>query len=122
MDIGTVIADLRREAERISRAIAALTGLGTTRTIRKRKVGASRGTTSKAKKRGGMTPAGRKRLSMLMKKRWAERRAKKTSTKAAAAAKQGNRKKRRGGLTPAGRKKLSEAMKMRWAERKKQAS
>jgi hypothetical protein len=56
-----------------------------------------------------------------MKKRWAERRAKKTSVKGAAAAKVGNRKKR-GGLTAAGRKKLSQAMKMRWAERKKQAS
>jgi hypothetical protein len=121
MDLGTVIADLRREAERISRAIAALAGLGTREAAGKRGVSASEGTTSKRKKRGGMTPAGRKRLSMLMKKRWAERRVKKTYVKAAAVAK-GNRKKRRGGLTAAGRKKLSEAMKMRWAERKKQAS
>jgi hypothetical protein len=58
---------------------------------------------------------------MLMKKRWAERRAKKAPTKAGAIAKQGSRKKRRSGLTAAGRKKLSDAMKMRWAERKKQA-
>ena len=121
MDLGTVIADLKREAERISSAIAALAGLGTTEPAGKKRVGASRGTTSKMKKRGGMTRAGRKRLSMLMKKRWAERRAKKTSTKTAAGAKKSNPKKRRGGITAAGRKKLSEAMKMRWAERKKQA-
>jgi hypothetical protein len=50
-----------------------------------------------------------------MKRRWAERRAKRTTPKAAAP-------KRRGGLTAAGRKKLSEAMKRRWAERKKNAS
>jgi hypothetical protein len=50
-----------------------------------------------------------------MKRRWAERRAKKSSAKAAAP-------KRRGKLTPAGRKKLSEAMKKRWAERKAKAS
>lgn len=119
MDLGTVIADLKREAERISRAMAALAGLGPTEPARKKRVGASRGTTSKRKKRGGMTPAGRRRLSMLMKKRWAERRAKKTSMKHPRVTK-GNRKKR-GGLTAAGRKKLSEAMKMRWAEKKKLA-
>jgi hypothetical protein len=121
MNLGTVIADLKREAERISRAIAALAGLGTMEPARKTRARASGSTTSKRKKRGGMTAAGRKRLSMLMKKRWAERRAK-TSKKAGTVAKGGNRKKRRGGLTAAGRKKLSEAMKLRWAERKKQAS
>jgi hypothetical protein len=49
-------------------------------------------------------------LSLAMKRRWAERWAKKLSAKAAAP-------KRRGQLTPAGRKRLSEAMKKRWAER-----
>jgi hypothetical protein len=75
MDLGSMIDDLKSEAERISRAIAALTGLGATKARGKRKVAASRVTASK-KKRGGMTPAGRKRLSMLMKKRWAERKRK----------------------------------------------
>jgi hypothetical protein len=54
-------------------------------------------------------------LSLAMKRRWAERRAKKLSAKTAAP-------KRRGQLTPAGRKRLSEAMKKRWAERKAKAS
>jgi hypothetical protein len=77
MDVGSLIADLKNEAERISRAIAALTGLGATKPRGKRKVGASRGpAVSKKKRGGGMTPAGRKRLSMLMKKRWAERKRK----------------------------------------------
>jgi hypothetical protein len=122
VDLNTIVAELRKEGDRIGRAIAALAGLDRKAAAKKRRVGASRGAISKAKKRGGITLAGRKRLSMLMKKRWAERLAKKTSMKAAAVAKKGNRKERRGGLTAAGRKKLSEAMKMRWAERKKQAS
>jgi len=76
MDVGTVIADLRSEAEKISRAIAALTGLGSKRPGRKRRVKASRKGPAKKRKRGGISAAGRKRLSMLMKKRWAERRKK----------------------------------------------
>jgi len=75
MDVGTLIADLRSEADKISRAIAALTGLGSTRPGRKRGVNVSRKGPAK-KKRGGISAAGRKRLSMLMKKRWAERRKK----------------------------------------------
>jgi hypothetical protein len=75
MDVGSLIDDLKSEAERISRAIAALTGLGATKPRGKRKVATSKVTASK-KKRGGMTAAGRKRLSMLMKKRWAERKRK----------------------------------------------
>lgn len=118
MDLNSIVTDLRKEWDRIGRAIAALAGGKTTRGRRTR-VAAPKAATRR--KRGSITPAGRKRLSILMKKRWAERRAKKTSVKGAAAAKVGNRKKR-GGLTAAGRKKLSQAMKMRWAERKKQAS
>jgi len=76
MDVGTVIADLRSEAEKISRAIAALTGLGSKRPGRKRRVKASRKGPAKKRKRGGISAAGRKRLSMLMKKRWAERKKK----------------------------------------------
>ena len=76
MDVGTLIADLRSEAEKISRAIAALTGLGSNRPGRKRGVKASRKGAAKKRKRGGISAAGRKRLSMLMKKRWAERKKK----------------------------------------------
>jgi len=67
------------------------------------------------RRRGGITAAGRRRLSQAMKRRWAERRIGKTTGKASAP-------KRGGGLTAAGRKKLSEAMKKRWAEKKKNAS
>jgi len=74
MDLGTVIAELEREAERTTRAIAALVGLN--KTAAKKRIAAPRGVISKLKKRGGITPAGRRRLSMLMKKRWAVRRKK----------------------------------------------
>jgi hypothetical protein len=41
---------------------------------KKKRVGRPKGTTMKKRKRGGLTPEGRKRLSIAMKKRWAERR------------------------------------------------
>src|ERR1043166_9723783 len=73
--------------------------------------GATTATPSR-KKRGHLTAAGRRKLSQLMKARWAARR------KAAGAQKQTSAKKK-GALTPAGRKRLSELMKARWAARRK---
>ena len=108
LDLRTIIAELKSERERIGRAIAALIG----------SAGVSgKGATRKAtrKRQGGITPAGRRRLSLAMKRRWAQRRARNLPAKAAAP-------KTRGRLTPAGRKRLSEAMKKRWAERKAKAS
>ena len=108
MDLSTIITELKSEREKVGRAIAALmesaggSGKGATRK-------------AKSKRQGGITSAGRRRLSLAMKKRWAERRAKNLSAKAAAP-------KRRGRLTPADRKRLSVAMKKRWAERKAKAS
>jgi len=64
-----------------------------------------------AKKKGALTAAGRRRLSQLMKARWAARR------KAGGTQKTSRRKK--GVLTAAGRKRLSELMKARWAARRK---
>jgi hypothetical protein len=108
LDLDKIIAELKREREKIGRAIAALLEGAAVR---------SKGTTRKAgrKRQGGITAEGRRRLSLAMKQRWADRRAKKTSTKTAVP-------KRRGRLTTAGRKRLSEAMKKRWAERKRKAS
>ncbi len=108
MDLSTIIAELRTEREKIGRAIAALIESAGV-------VGSGAARKAARKRQGGITPAGRRRLSLAMKRRWAERRAKKSSAKTAAP-------KRRGQLTPAGRKRLSEAMKKRWAERKAKAS
>jgi hypothetical protein len=66
---------------------------------------------TRTKKKGELTSAQRRKLSQLMKARWAARR--RAAGKKAAPAR------KRGTLTPAGRRKLSELMKARWAASKK---
>jgi hypothetical protein len=61
---------------------------------------------TRTKKKGELTSAQRRKLSQLMKARWAART--KTRKKTTAA-------KKKGQLTPAGRRKLSQLMKARWA-------
>jgi hypothetical protein len=73
----------------------------------------------RAKRSHGITPAGRQRLSEMMKQRWAERRKHGTRSAAKKTGK-GHLRRRRDRLTPAGRRKLSLMMKRRWAERRKQ--
>jgi hypothetical protein len=72
-----------------------------------------RGTTTAApsKRKGQLTAAGRRKLSQLMKARWAARRKAGGAKKAPA--------KKKGALTAAGRRKLSELMKARWAARRR---
>ena len=113
MDLENILDELRRERDRIGEAIAALMGTATRAVGRKpgRPVGRPPGSGS-AKRGKGLTPAGRKRLSEMMKRRWAERRAKGGVGRPAGPTKRGK------GLTPAGRKRLSEMMKRRWAERR----
>jgi hypothetical protein len=67
----SIVAELKRERDRLSRAIAALEGPDTAAAGTKRRVAAPQAATSSKKKRAGLTPAGRKRLSEMMKKRWA---------------------------------------------------
>jgi hypothetical protein len=74
LDTGRIVAELKSQRDRLSRAIAALEGHSS-------KVLANRSTVSHQaartkKKRDRLTPAGRKRLSELMKKRWAEKKKK----------------------------------------------
>ena len=73
MDIERVVADLKKERDRIARTIEALEKAGSPGGVGSRSSSAS--TFSNTKKRG-LTPAGRRRLSLMMKKRWAERRKK----------------------------------------------
>jgi hypothetical protein len=42
----------------------------------KKRVGRPKGSSTKKRKRGGLTPEGRRRLSLAMKRRWAERKKK----------------------------------------------
>lgn len=74
MDLDKLVAELKEEADRLGRAIAALLGSALSGGGKKKSVGRPKGTASKSRKRGGLTPEGRKRLSIAMKKRWAERR------------------------------------------------
>jgi hypothetical protein len=119
LDLDKIVAELKSEQDRIGRAInALLEGTGLTGPARR-----SDRKDVAPKRRGGITPAGRRRLAAAMKARWAARRAKSapTSNKPTTVAKAAAPKKR-GGLTAAGRKRLSEMMKKRWAEKRKAAS
>jgi hypothetical protein len=71
VDLQRILSELKAERDRIARAIAALTGTGSAAS------GSSIGRPKGSRRRGGITPEGRRRLSLAMKKRWAERRKKK---------------------------------------------
>jgi hypothetical protein len=114
LDIERIVTDLKRERDRLSRAIAALDGIDTSGAGARSSVAAPSQAPSNKKRRGGITAAGRRRLSEAMKKRWAERR-----KGAAAPSQAASHRKKRGGITAEGRRRLSEAMKKRWAERRK---
>lgn len=77
MDLQKIVSDLKEEMERIGRAIGLLEQTGAGKARRGRKPGSKNVVAAAGKpRRRGLTPAGRKRLSELMKKRWAERRKK----------------------------------------------
>jgi hypothetical protein len=74
LDTGRIVAELKRERDRLSRAIAALDGQEPKSATR---TSAAPNQATRTKKKGDrLTPAGRKRLSEMMKKRWAEKRKK----------------------------------------------
>jgi hypothetical protein len=78
MDTQEIVKELKAERTRLDRAIVALDGANTTGAHVARQEPSSHGT--RASGRGHhLTAAGRKRLSMLMKKRWAARRKEKSS-------------------------------------------
>ncbi len=83
MDIQNVLADLKKERARLDAAIEALQGLSSGR---KRGPGRPAGS-GKAKvaavRRRHMSAAARKRISDMMKKRWAERKKAAKTTKSA---------------------------------------
>lgn len=77
MEIDKIVADLTKEKDRLVKAIAALVGVGSASTGKKRgRKPGPKATAKTRKRRGGISKEGRKRLSELMKKRWAERRKK----------------------------------------------
>ena len=77
MDLNRIVEDLKKEKGRLERAIAALQESTSPRiAAKKTSVAAQQPAASNGKKRGAMTPEGRRRLSLAMKKRWAERKKK----------------------------------------------
>ncbi len=74
MDLTKVVSDLKQERDRLSRAIAALLGSAVSALSPdgRKRIGRPMGSTTTGKKRGGITPEGRRRLSLAMKKRWRE--------------------------------------------------
>jgi hypothetical protein len=74
MNIAEILKQLKSERESLTKAIEALEGIeGGGQDVARN--GSKPATQVKAAKRpsNGLTPAGRKRLSLLMKKRWADK-------------------------------------------------
>jgi hypothetical protein len=84
MDRQFIISELKKERDRINQAIAALDGTAARTAVSPSKKPPYAGTHVSRKRH--WTAAGRKRLSKLMKQRWAERR-RKASTRRSSAAK-----------------------------------
>ena len=78
MDLEKIVAELEQERDRLNQAIALLKERNFPANARNTAAGDGRG--SVARHGRGLTAAGRKRLSVLMKKRWAERRRKAKSS------------------------------------------
>jgi hypothetical protein len=121
LDIQTIVAELKGELTRIGEVIGLLEGNAPAG----KRVGrppASAPAKARTERRGrGLTPAGRRKLSEAMKRRWAQRRGPASASKATANAKKAIPKKR-GGMSAEGRRRISEAMKKRWAEKNRKAS
>jgi hypothetical protein len=74
MEIKIIVAELKKERDRLDRAIKALDGAGSKASTTEESV--HKPIARKKTVGSRLTPAGRKRLSEMMKKRWAERREK----------------------------------------------
>jgi hypothetical protein len=102
--IANIIAQLEDQRAAVEQALETLRDFDETGTI----TPAQATRKSPARKRG-MTPEGRRRLALAMKRRWAAKRTGAQAKKATA---------KKAGVTAAGRRKLAEAMKRRWAAKR----
>jgi hypothetical protein len=75
LNIERIVEELEQERDRISQAITLLKGVNSPGSARKTANGESA-----RQRRGGMSAAAKKRLSEMMKKRWAEKRKKAKSS------------------------------------------
>jgi hypothetical protein len=77
VDLAGIVVELKRERDRLNRAIAALEESDSSGIAVNMRVVAPMKASHNGKEQGRhLTPAGRKRLSEAMKKRWADRRKK----------------------------------------------
>ena len=116
MDIQSIVAQLRQEASRLERAIAALMGLGS-QPARRGRPPKSQAKPASGPKRRRMSAAARARIGAAKKAWWAKQKGK-PGPKGHAVSK---KTKGRPPMSAAARKKLSALMKARWAARKKPA-
>jgi hypothetical protein len=75
LDLEKIVAELKSEMDRIGQAIGLLEKSESPKARRGRPPGTATASAAKPRRKG-LTAAGRKRLSEMMKKRWAERRKK----------------------------------------------
>ena len=106
MDINRILAELRAERDRIDQAISAIEAVNSTGG---RRVGRPPGAVRKARGRGRMSAAARRKLSRLLKQRWAQ-----GKMKPAKASKPARR------MSLAARKRIAAAQRARWAKQKAQ--
>jgi hypothetical protein len=122
LDIQSIVAELKGELTRIGEVI----GLLENGTPVKKRVGRPPGSgAKKVQTKGpgrGLTPAGRRKLSEAMKRRWAQRRGTASAPKATANEATKTLPRKAGGMSAQGRKNISQAMKKRWAEKKRKTS
>ena len=105
MNVNSILKELRAERDRIDRAIVTIEGLNSTG---RRKQGRPPRTATTSRRRGRMSVAARKRLSQLLKQRWAQGKMKPRAAKPAAVS------------TPrvsnAARRRIAAAQRARWAK------
>jgi hypothetical protein len=76
VNLDTIVNELKRERDRLNRAIAALEESNSRITPGRRRAVLTHATSNGKGQGRHLTPAGRRRVSEMMKKRWAERRKK----------------------------------------------
>lgn len=102
MDRNNILAELRAERDRIDRAIAAIEGLNSTG---RRSAGRPPRAAAARRRRGRMSAAARRKLSRLLKQRWAQGKIKRAKV---------SKPMRR--MTRAARKRIAAAQRARWAK------
>src|SRR4051812_27317304 len=122
--LNEVIRKLEEQRAGIDRALAALREIEGTGTDSARATPASPSAAGaaaggrRAKRKGGMTAEGRRRLSEALRARWAAKKAGTPAASGSAPAAGPSKAKRKGGMTAEGRKRLSEALRKRWAAKR----